>query len=218
MTTLINNKIKEMNQKYPNWDSVVAEFFENDNLPETAPNEDMLDAFTELLTSLVELAKNESLAIENIVSLLDDYACKDHAKKYIGLKLQRFNNYKPLRELAEVDIYKAKYCVDLIWNSYVLRFNPGLVFDETVPLEESDFKNVAVQLDRFTDFCVDRSFSLNAIIAEIKEDSCFVEPLCEYIAEKIDGDFEKLRLNYIIHRLSVCERTLDDLTRMYTKK
>lgn len=207
----IQNKIKEMNKKFPDWDCKIAAFFENSDVQEGDLNEDMLDAFTDLLTSLIELVKTEEIAVEDAVSLLDDYACKRYATKYIKLKLRNYNNYKPLRELAEADIYKAKCCVDLMWSSYVLRFNPHLVFDDSVPLKEADFKNVAVQLDRFTDFCVDRSYSISAIIEELKEDADFGESLCEYIAEKIDKDFEKLKLNYIIHRLSVCERTLDEL-------
>lgn len=218
MLTSIQNKIKEMNAKFPDWDSNVAAFFESSTPRESGPDEDMLDAFTDLLTSLIELVKTGDIAVEDAVCLLDDYACQSYASKYIKFKLRSYNNYKPLRELAEADIYKAKCCVDLIWSSYVLRFNPHLVFDDSVPLKEADFKNVAAQLDRFTDFCVDRSYSFPAIIEELKEDANFGDILCEYIAGKIDADFEKLKLNYITHRLSMCERALDELSEKRVEK
>lgn len=218
MLTSIQNKIKEMNTKFPNWDCNVAAFFESSAPREGDPNEDMLDAFTDLLASLIEVVKTDDIAVEDAVCLLDDYACKSYAAKYITFKLRSYNNYKPLRELAEADIYKAKCCVDLIWSSYVLRFNPHLVFDDSVPLKEVDFKNLAAQLDRFTDFCVDRSYSFPAIIEELKDDANFGDVLCEYIAGKIDADFEKLKLNYIMRRLSVCERTLDELSEKRVKE
>lgn len=212
MLSAIQNKIKEITRKFPNWDKEVAQFFEEHNSQDGAPNEEMLDSFTELLTQILEYAKTDEGEYESVISLLDSYACQEYASRYIKLKLRTFENYNPLRKLAEKDIYKAKYCVDLIWSSYVLRFNPHLVFDEAVPLREDEFKSVAMQIDRFTDFCIDRSFCASAIASELREDSDFPEALCDYIAGKIDADFEKLKLNYIIHKLSMCERAIDELS------
>lgn len=212
MLSAIQTSIKELTQKHPSWDRDVADFFEHGTTQDTNPDEEMLDNFTDLLSQIIEFAKSGELSSETAISLFDDYACKGYASKYIKLKLRTYNSYKALRELASTDIYKAKYCVDLIWSSYILRFNPHLVFDENVPLKEEEFKNVAVQLDRFTDFCIDRGYHISAIMFELKSDANFSDPLCEYIAEKIDSDFEKLKLNYIIHRISLCERAIDELS------
>lgn len=212
MLSAIQNSIKEMTRKFPNWDKEVAQFFQEHNSQDGTPNEEMLDSFTELLTQILEYAKTEEGGYEKVISLLDSYACQEYASRYIKLKLRTFENFKPLRKLAENDIYKAKYCVDLIWSSYVLRFNPHLVFDEAVPLREDEFKSVAMQIDRFTDFCIDRSFCVSAIASELREDSDYPEALCDYIAGKIDADFEKLKLNYIIHKLSMCEQAIDELS------
>ena len=212
MLSTLQNRIKEVTQKFPNWDKEVAQFFEDNNSRDGTPNEEILDNYTELLTQVLEYAKSEEGSFESAISIFDDYACQEYASRYIKLKLRTFENYKPLRKLAEKDIYKAKYCVDLLWSSYVLRFNPHLVFDEAVPLREEEFKSVAMQLDRFTDYCIDRSFCASAIAVEIREDADFPEALCDYIAAKIDADFEKLKLNYIMHKLSICERAIDELS------
>ena len=211
MLSTLRNRIKEVTQKFPNWDKEVAQFFGN-NSQDSIPNEEILDNYTELLTQVLEYAKSEDGNFESAISIFDDYACQEYASRYIKLKLRTFENYKPLRKLAEKDIYKAKYCVDLLWSSYVLRFNPHLVFDDAVPLREEEFKSVAMQLDRFTDFCIDRGFCVSAIASELREDADFPDALCDYIAGKIDADFEKVKLNYIIHKLSMCERAIDELS------
>lgn len=212
MLSAIQNSINEITRKYPNWDKEVAQFFQENSSQDSAPNEEILDAFIELLNKILEYAKTEDGKCENAIGLLDGYACQEYASRYIKLKLRKFDNYKPLRQLAENDMYKAKCCVDLIWSSYVLRFNPNLLFDEAVPLQENEFKSMAMQIDRFTDFCVERSFCFSAIATELREDSDFPEVLCDYIAGKIDADFEKLKLNYIINKLSMCERAIDELS------
>lgn len=212
MLSTIQDRIAELTRKFPSWDRDVAQFFEDSDSQNNIPNEEILDSFTDVLEQVLEYAKAEDGNYERAMSIFENYSCKEYVSRYIKLKLRTFENYKPLCDLAIKDIYKAKYCVDLLWTSYILRFNPHLVFDETVPLTEEQFKSVAMELDRFTDFCVDRGFCASAIAVELKENSGASEIICNYIAEKIDADFEKLKLNYVIHKISMCERAIDALS------
>ena len=131
----------------------------------------------------------------------------------VDTKLQVFRDYQPLRKLAKEDRYKAQYCIDLIWSSYIIRFNSHLEFDGNVPMDEENFKKVAIRLDRFADRCVSKLYHRESIVIELKEESYLPQDLCEYISDKIDGAFEQIKLNYIIYRLSAYEKVLGDLSK-----
>lgn len=212
MLSTIQSQIKELSRKFPNWDQEVTQFFEEDDADDITPNTKILDAFTEILSQLLEYSKTGEISNEEAIAAFDGFVCKNYVSKYIKIKLRTYESYKPLRDLAAQDIYKAKYCVDVIWSSYILRFNPRLTFDENIPLNEESFKIVAMQLDRFTDYCVDRGYHIDAISYELKNNAGFSDVLCDYIAGKIDESFEKLKLNVILHRLSMCEQAIDTLS------
>ena len=209
-------KIKSMldafDAKYPQWDHIVADFLASDrDEPETIYQE-LMDEFGEILISTVDIAKDNDLTIDDLSGIFQTYECWDFIHKYIFVKLDSFCQYVSLRKIAEEDIYKAKHCVDLIWASYIVRFDPHLVFDDGIPMDENGFKDVSAQLDRFVDRCVSRQLSKSAVVIDLVEESHLPQVLCEYIADKFEMDYNQIRMNYIIYRLSSCEKAIKELT------
>lgn len=213
MLNNLSKAVESIAAKYPQWDEIVTRFFDDDDEDVIEGNEELLDAFSEILKDIIVAVKENDLNTQDIESIFKKYSSWGFVKKYLDAKLRVFRDYQPLRKLAKEDRYKAQYCIDLIWASYILRFNSHMEFDSNVPMEEEDFKKAAVRLDRFTDRCVSKIYHRDTIIIELKEESYLPQDLCEYIADKIDTNFEKIKLNYIIYRFSVFEKTLEDLTK-----
>ena len=92
-----------------------------------------------------------------------------------------------------------------------------MIFDEKIPMNEEDYKTVSVQLDRFVDRCISRQLHTTAIIIDLKEESHLSQEICKYIVDKFEKDYNQIRLNYIIYRLSSCEKSIRDLAEKITK-
>lgn len=212
MLTKITQAVTAFTRKYPKWDDVITNYFDSDDNEASAYDQAIMDEFSDILKDTIDVAKEHELDIQELGEVFKNFTCWPFLEKYIKIKLGTFYEYSPLRKIANEDIYKAKYCVDLMWSSYILRFNPHMVFDDQIPMNEEDFKGVASQLDRFTDRCISRQLHRSSVIIELKEDSNLPQTLCEYIADKIEMDYNQIKLNYIIYRLSICEKKVNALS------
>ena len=211
MLTRLIKTIEVFSEKYPKWDEVIANFFNSDNDEVSSHDQAVMDEFSDILMETVNIAKNNNIEIQELASIFGDFVCWPFIEKFIAVKLGSFYEYLPLRKIANEDSYKAKYCIDLIWSSYIVRFDSHMVFDDRIPMSEDDFKGVAVQLDRFTDRCISRQLHRSSVIIELQEDSNLPQTLCEYVADKFETDYHQIRLNYIIYRLSSCEKAIKEL-------
>lgn len=208
--------IDEFGSKYPHWDQVVAEFLDSDDDEPKPQDQEIMDEFSEILEKIVDVAKAEDLTAKDMAVAFADLACEDFILKYISIKMESYFNYAPLRQLAEEDVFKAQFCIDLIWSSYIVRFNSHMIFDEKIPMNEEDYKTVSVQLDRFVDRCISRQLHRSAVIIDLKDESHLSQEICEYIADKFEKEYNQIRLNYIIYRLSSCEKSIRDLAEKIT--
>ena len=200
MLARINGLLKGMSDKYLAWDELIVETLKNETGDEKGVN--ALEELTSILKQVIEMLKNEDVHIEDVEKLFESYKCKEYAIKYINVILRTYHSFDALRKLEKDDIYKAKKCVDQIWESYILRYNPYFDNQENVLLNENEYKNVAREIDRITDLCLEHNFHVFAISKQFEDKSGLSSELCGYISKKIDEDFEKLKLSYIIYNLT----------------
>lgn len=191
--------IKDLTKRIPSWDHDVNVIL-NDEEQEGIAHES-LSEFTDVLKTIVKLANENDIPPNDVISLFESCESYEHVKVFVNKKMLTYSNFKVLRELEKKDLYKAKYCVDLLWSSSVLRFNPYMEFDKNIPIGEKDYLGLAYHMDLFIEMCVARHLCHNAILIELSNETGVSAEMCEYIADKIDGDFEKLKLNFIIDRL-----------------
>lgn len=203
MLSKFQNYIQDLTKQVPNWDNDVVDILSDEAQSDNnGIKKQSLDKFTELLKEIVNEANSNDVPVEEVLSLFKAYKCKDFASVFIKRKMQTFNAFKVLRDLEKTDPYKAKFCIDLIWNSYVLRYDPYLDIKTQSPINENEYISLASRLDAFADICVARQLCVSAISRELKEETGLSNEICKYITEKIDNDLEKLKLNFIIERLA----------------
>lgn len=197
------NAIQELSKQIPSWDDDVTKILSDEE--HTDGNEvqkQSLDKFTELLRTIVKQANDNSVPVNEIISLFENYKCYKFASIYIKRKMQTFEGFKVLRDLEKKDSYKTKFCIDLIWSSYIVRYNPYLNIETHSPISENEYISVADRLDAFVDMCVVRQLCASAICKELEDETGLSNDVCQYMAKKIDDDFEKLKLNFIIENLT----------------
>ncbi len=200
MLTVIKDSLKSLSNKYDNWDELIVETLEKEG--ENGEGINALEEFTSILKRIIKMIKSEDLCIADVETLFESYGCKEYALRYINATLRTYHSFDSLRKLEIEDIYKAKRCVDQIWESYILRYNPYFSNPEGALLNDDEYRCVAKEIDRITDLCIEHNFHILAIIKQFQDKSGLSNELCRYISQKIDEDFEKLKLNYIIFNLS----------------
>ena len=202
MLKKLQNEIENLTKEIPNWDIIVDNALNHEQTNDEEMQKGVLDRFTELLNTIVKQANEKNIPMNDVLSLFKDYKCSQFVSVFIKRKMKLFGGFKALRDLEQKDLFKAKYCIDLIWSSYVVRFDPYLDIPSQSPISnEEDFVSVASSLDSFADMCVVRQLSASAICKELKEETGLSDDLSHYITDKIDKDFEKIKMNYIVDNL-----------------
>lgn len=199
MLNLINDLFKGLENKHPDWDEIIVKILENEEKAENSVS--ILEELTSILNQVIEMIKKEDVSKEEVDVLFQEYKCKDYAIRYVNAVLQTYYNFDALRKLEQDDIYKAKKCIDQIWESYILRYNPYFINQDNLLLSDTEYRNVAKEIDRITDFCIERNFHVFAISKQFEDKSGLSSELCDYVSKRMDEDFEKLKLSYVIYNL-----------------
>lgn len=209
MLTDIRKSIVELNKEYPEWDEVVSNFFnvaskdtDNDIKDILDKDEDIISAFIDILNKTIELAKKHDLNVDDVTSIFDQYTCKEDIQKRIKLSLNRYSSYKKIRDIAIESEFQAKYVLDTIWNMCILRYNANYKFEDDFPMTKEEFDRASNELDKLVNYCVYRQLHIKSIYKQLQEETGLSETICSYMAEKIDNDFEKLKLNFIINTIT----------------
>ena len=209
MLDFINTLIGEITKQFPEWDSQITKILSDDNEADES-NKNIISAFTNMLKQFVEKVKGGEISETEICDYLAQYSCNEYAVRYIKRSLVKYRRFEPLRKLEREDIYKAKNCIDQIWTSYVLRHNPYFEEENNLLLTAQEYRDVAREIDNNTDICIGYNLHVKAISRHFIKETELSSELCEYIAAKIDADFDKLKLNYIIYKLRNIEDMLDE--------
>ena len=209
MLDFINTLIGEITKQFPEWDSQITKILSDDNEADES-NKNIISAFTNMLKQFVEKVKGGEISETEICDYLAQYSCNEYAVRYIKRSLDKYRRFEPLRKLEREDIYKAKNCIDQIWTSYVLRHNPYFEEENNLLLTAQEYRDVAREIDNNTDICIGYNLHVKAISRHFIKETELSSELCEYIAAKIDADFDKLKLNYIIYKLRNIEDMLDE--------
>ena len=107
----LKKAVESIGKKYSNWDEIVTRYFDTDDEDIANGNEDLLDAFIDILQDTITAAKENDWNIQDIESVFKEYSCWEFIKRYLDAKLRVFRDYQPLRKLAKEDKYKAQYCI-----------------------------------------------------------------------------------------------------------
>lgn len=209
MLDLVRNLVEEITKQFPDWDRQITQALDDDTEMDES-NQNLLDAFTNMLKQLVEKVKEHEILETTIYEFFKPYQCCDYATKYIKRALDKYRRLEPLRNLEREDIYKAKNCIDQIFTSYILRYNPYFDIENNILLTAQEYRDVAKEIDRNTDICVGYNLHVFAISKHFNQETGLSKELCDYIASKIDADFDKLKLNFIIYKLKSIENSLDE--------
>ena len=201
MLTNFKKQIDTLTEKMPDWDERVFDFLSN-NEEENKSGQKAIEELTIILDEVIKYAKQNDIPIDEVTFLFKGKKSEKYIIAYIQNYMDKYNDYKALRELEKSDQFMAKYCVDMIWSNYILRYDPFEDFKSNIQIDNESFNAIAIQLDAFVDRCISQLLTERAMSKALMDDSGLSENLCRYIADLINNDFEKLKLNYIVSMIN----------------
>ncbi len=201
MELFIKELLKEISEKYPEWDDTVLKAVSDDD--SEGENKPVMRMFTDILKKILQAAKeeNQEAAIEIITACFEPYKTKKFALRYIKQMLSKYHRLRPLRELERNDIYKAQCCVTHILERYVIRYDPYFDVKENGFFTEKEYKEIAMEMDRVVEICVEFNLYVSAIARRVQEETGLTPSFCDFIAKQIEASLDKLKLTYIICKL-----------------
>ena len=210
MKNYIKHALDELTKKFPNWDTDVLKYLENDK----KDGKEAFDRLTEILLQVVSQIRDKNITKEELEKIFSDYKqfnCFDHIISFVWNRVSVYTDYSLLRESCQSDKYLAQKIFDIIWDENIYRFNPYLNWNEKLKLNYDDslFDNLVERLNRYVTRCVRFSLTFDAMVEGLKKDSDLPDEMCRYIAKKIDENMKELKLNFILERLIRMEDNID---------
>lgn len=194
----IKNKIDLLNKQDPAWQKRITDYLKDQDSSQL--DADLLQAFYELLSIVYNGFKEESLEREDTLSVFDDELRKQ-VGHMVDNRLNSYYTFMPLRLKESDSIIQIEQFVDNIWAQFVLRFNPKITKENDLNINEEQVVALMAGIDSLAMHCVSRLLTYNGIVELIAEKTEMGEEFCNYLARKIDKDFNELRLNYLVRKI-----------------
>lgn len=125
--------------------------------------------------------------------------------------LRLYRAFSVLRELENRDVAALRGMLSIIYQKYIVRFEPRYMpHIATEKYNEEALINVANRIGNLTDFYVSRSYTVQGMVKDLRDETGLSQVNCEYWADLIEQNYLALKLNYIIEELNGIKRSLPE--------
>ena len=126
--------------------------------------------------------------------------------------LRLYREFSVLRELENRDAAALRGMLSIIYQKYIVRFEPKYITHmATEKYNEEVLINVANRIGNLTDFYVSRSYTVQGMVKDLRDETGLSQVNCEYWADLIEQNYLALKLNYIIEELNGIKRSLPEV-------
>lgn len=190
--------IEEMDQTLPEWRESVKNYYKKTS---DEISDEHMEGYADLLNRICDEITSGTLDESDAIEVFHDEELKGYVQKTIFEKLRPFRAFAPIRKHEKENLSAIKYMFDVMWEQYVVRFNPKINIDPVDSITEDEIGEIMRTMDALADFCVSRTYSYEGILDEISTRFRISDELSEYLAKRIDRDYQKIQMNYLIRRI-----------------
>lgn len=184
------------------WKHVLDDFFKEggSDIDASAVNGivDFLDACKE------EIIADKTSSLQKVEKMIDNDLLYKSIKGYVDEMLRPYYASAPLRTLEIKDSEAALHAIEVIFNRAILRFDPSI----TRKYEDFGFENQEAFIDFLNVFDAICTFVVGKNLCyEAMEEFCYgrtrlPKKLCKRIAELLDENLDRLKINFIVEKLN----------------
>lgn len=206
MVEFVSEKIKELNEKYPNWKQNVYKELTDEDESDSLTEE--TECFFKALEQVCDSIKqnNSSPEVIHELAALFGEDLKPIVEELSNKRLRPFFGLAPIRKKSDA-VYRAliESLIDEIWQNHIIRRNPQHKIDtlkyQDLEITTDESQEIIVTLSAIVDHCTSRLLGYNGIVSFIQAETGLSTELSESIARKIDKESGDLRINFIIKSL-----------------
>lgn len=199
MVTEIKGKLKALDAGHPGWREEVERYLDEQ---QDGFDQDIVNDFLGIIFDLCEAIKAGKIEEKAAIAAFDENL-RAGVKRVIDLRLRAFHAFAPIRAAEREHMSQIKYMIDVMWEQYVIRYNPQLVIEPVGDMTNDEIEEIELTLGALSDYCVWKTFTYEGILQEIRDRLCISEELGIYIAKRIDRDYRTLQINFLVSRAHI---------------
>lgn len=164
--------------------------------------EEQFNSFFEVYRE--DVIEGNSKAKKEVEKFINNDLVFSNLNKSVEETLANYRASASIRAMEKKNLAKTKKHIEEIFKKAVLRFYPEII-DEYMQYGFESYDAFTVFLNTFTSLCefiVERNFYYNSIMNAIHDNMRVSDELCEHISSLLDENFEKLKLNLILKKLT----------------
>ncbi|MCI9589225.1 MAG: hypothetical protein HFG42_01525 [Lachnospiraceae bacterium] len=191
--------VERYNQHEPEWREEIETV---KNLPEIKTPE-LRKILNEAVVVIRQMLKEHPLeeAERELKKVLPE-KLEEKTVKFAHRSLKGYYSVSAVRILEKERLEGAISLISLIFNKYILRYEKDFfLFGSEYSLKEEQMKQTADSMDALVSFYIQNHYSRRMIIADLKDETGFMDATIEAIADLIEENYQKLQFNEMLDQL-----------------
>ena len=124
--------------------------------------------------------------------------------------LQFYSGFSLLRELETKDEITLKGLLAIIYQKYIVRYEPGYVQRmEVGKYSEEELMGIVSRITYLTDYYIVRSYTVKGMVDDLRDETGLSRENCEYWADLIEQNYQMLKMNYILEQMGRIENRIE---------
>lgn len=187
------------------WKQKLNDYLKDEDIELDNKSRNCIEDF--LMVCMEEIKDNESSNLQKVEKKINNDLLYKNIRGYLDSLLLPFYAFAPLRTLEVKDYNRAAEVIGQIFQQTILRFNPNIFQD----FDKYGFDNGDVFADflnaqaSICSFAVRKNMCYGAIEDFIYSQTRLSRKLCKYMTSLIDNNFDALKINYIIEKITLLE-------------
>lgn len=126
--------------------------------------------------------------------------------------LELYVGFSGLREWEASSNIELKGLLDVIYQKYIVRYEPGYLEQIERRVEKwGKLREVAEKMEFLTDYYISRSYTRQKMIEDLQDETGLSQESCEYWAELIEQNYMALKMNYIVAGIDRIQMSLREM-------
>lgn len=195
----IIKRLEELSKYQINWDELKNKAYR------VSFDDKYGDTLVELITELRTLLKKASFeeCESKLKELLDRYEWLDSILDHANKSLVYYHRLGALRELDKAGKELVISFLGLVFDNYVMRFNPEFVnsWEQFGMKDKTEMLKVLETINYLTNFYVSNSFAKTAIKKDFLGESGLCDEVCDSYSELVDRNYMEIKINLIFYKV-----------------
>ena len=138
---------------------------------------------------------------------------EDTIKKVVNSALDMLRFYMDfsfLRELEMRDEMALRGLLAVIYQKYIVRYEPGYIQRmEVGKYSGGKLMEIVSRITYLTDYYIIKSYTVKGIMDDLQDETGLSWENCEYWADMINQNYQELKMNYILEQIGRIENRLN---------